>query len=210
MNKLPPIAKMLIGASALMLAACQPGSSKPPEKPPLEGAAIGGAFRLTDQAGHTVTDRDFAGKYRIVYFGYTFCPDVCPVDLNLLMLGLKQFESRAPDRAARIQPIFITVDPGRDTPDVLGRYVRQFHPRLIGLTGSAAAIDEVARKFVVFYEKRPGVTPGSYLVAHAQLAYLMGPNGEPIALLPLDDISTPNVNEGPPDKVAAELDRWVR
>lgn len=210
MNRYPPIVKLLLGASALMLTACQPGAPAGSETAPLAGAAVGGAFELTDQSGRTVTDRDFAGKYRIVYFGYSFCPDVCPVDLNLLMLGLKQFESRAPDRAARIQPIFITVDPERDTPDVLARYVRQFHPRLIGLTGSVAAIDDAAKKYVVFHEKRPGVTPGSYLVAHAQLAYLMGPNGEPVALLPLDNITTADVNEGPPDKVAAELDRWVR
>ena len=108
--------------------------------PPLKGATMGGPFTLTDQNGRRVSDRDFAGKYRLVYFGYTFCPDVCPVDLQVIGAGLRRFEASDPARAARVQPIFITVDPARDTPAVLRQYVAAFHPRLIGLTGSAEEI----------------------------------------------------------------------
>ena len=201
------IARAIACASLLLVSACGSGPATPP---PLAGAQIGGPFTLTDMNGRTVTDRSFAGRYTLVYFGYSFCPDVCPVDLNWLMLGFKQFERMHPGRAARVQPLFITVDPERDTPEVVARFVRQFHPRLIGLTGTPEQIATVAREYLVTYQKRPGSTPGSYLVAHTQLAYLMGPDGKPVALIPVDNIATPNVNEGSPDRVAAELARWVR
>src|SRR3954464_7482164 len=117
-----PLFALLI---ALALGAC---SNRSGTAPPLEGASMGGPFTLIDQNGRRVSDRDFAGKYRIVYFGYTFCPDVCPVDLQVIGAGLSQFEARAPARAARVQPIFISVDPARDTPQVLRRFVAAFHP----------------------------------------------------------------------------------
>ena len=207
MNVRLPIARAIACASLLVIAGCGSG---PAEPPPLAGAAIGGPFSLTDMNGRTVTDRSFAGRYTLVYFGYSFCPDVCPVDLNWLMLGLKQFERQHPDRAARVQPLFVTVDPERDTPAVVGRFVRQFHPRLIGLTGTPEQIAAVAREYLVTYQKRAGSSPDAYLVAHTQLAYLMGPDGKPVALIPVDNIATPAVNEGSPDRVAAELSRWVR
>ncbi|QJQ31876.1 redoxin domain-containing protein [Sphingomonas lacunae] len=212
MNSTPHIARSLALASLMLTGTMLTGcSGQPPVEPaPLEGAAIGGSFSLTDQTGRTVTDADFNGRYRLIYFGYSFCPDVCPVDLNWLMLGLKQFERSEPARAAKIAPIMITVDPERDTPEVMAAYVRQFHPRLTGLTGSLDQIQQVARKYAVSFQKQPGVTPGAYLVAHVQIAYLMGPDGKPVALIPVDQIGTTEVNEGSPDKVAAELARWVR
>lgn len=200
----------LSGAAALLfVAACSPGST-PSAQPPLAGARIGGSFSLTDQNGGTITDRSFAGHYRLVYFGYSFCPDVCPVDLNWLMAGLKRFEQQDPARGARIQPIFVTLDPARDTPAVIGRFAAQFHPRLVALTGSDAAIRDMAGKYLVTYRRVEGSTPGSYLIAHTQLAYLMDPDGRPVALIPVDDIQTTDVNEGEPSLVARELDRWVR
>lgn len=195
-------------AASLAIAACSPAAV--PQEPPLKGARIGGPFTLVGSDGRPVSDTDFAGKYRLVYFGYSFCPDVCPVDLNWLMLGLKQFERQNPEAAARIQPIFITVDPARDTPAVIGAYAAQFHPRLIGLTGSDAQIRAVADAFVVQYSRQEGSAPDAYLMAHTNLAYLLGPDGAPLALLPVDDISTGSVNEGTPDMVSAELARWVR
>lgn len=195
-------------AASLAIAACGPAAV--PQEPPLKGARIGGPFTLVGSDGRPVSDTDFAGKYRLVYFGYSFCPDVCPVDLNWLMLGLKQFERQNPEAAARIQPIFITVDPARDTPAVIGAYAAQFHPRLIGLTGSDAQIRAVADAFVVQYSRQEGSAPDAYLMAHTNLAYLLGPDGAPLALLPVDDISTGSVNEGTPDMVSAELARWVR
>src|ERR1051326_2147709 len=121
----------------LLLAAC---SSSPPPGP-LAGATMGGPFTLTDQNGRQVSDRNFAGKYRLIYFGYTFCPDVCPIDMQVIGAGLRRFEAQDAARAARVQPIFISVDPARDTPPVLRQFVAAFHPRMIGLTGSQAEID---------------------------------------------------------------------
>ena len=208
MNKHLFTACLIGSASLLALMGCS--AAQTPQQPPLAGARLGGSITLTDQNGQRFSDTGLAGRYRLIYFGYSFCPDVCPVDLNWLMLGLRQFERLDPARAARVQPIFITVDPARDTPQVLGSFVAQFHPRLIGLTGSEAEISDVAAKYLVQYERQPGSRADAYIVSHTQLAYLMGPAGEPLALIPVDNIATADVNEGAPDLVAAELARWVR
>jgi protein SCO1 len=201
----PRRASLMLGL-ALMLAAC---SAAPEPAPPLQGATIGGPFALTDQRGRSVTDQDFAGQYRLIYFGYSFCPDVCPVDLQKLMMGLTAFETADPARGAKIAPIFITIDPARDTPAALAPFVARYHPRLLGLTGSDAAIAQAAKAYLVTYKKQEGSAPDRYLMGHTQLAYLMGPAGEPLALLPIDEVSTPD-DEGRPALVAAELDRWVK
>lgn len=182
--------------AGLGLAACRQ------EPPPLDGARMGGPFALTDQNGRRVSSQQLAGKYRIVYFGYTFCPDVCPVDLQLISAALRQFEQSDPARAARVQPIFITTDPTRDTPDVLRRFASAFHPRLIALTGTPEEIGRVARAYGVYFNARDP-PPGSrdYLVDHNRIAVLYGPEGQPIAILPHD--------QGPAGVLAA-LERWVR
>ena len=181
-----------------LLAACSQGQS---ENAPLAGARMGGSFTLVGEDGKAVRDTDFKGKYRLVYFGYTFCPDVCPVDVQKLMLGLKAFESEDPARAAKIQPLFITVDPERDTPAALASFTNAFHPRLIGLTGSTAAIADVAKAYGIYYQKAPGTTPGAYLVDHTRTTTLYGPGGDPIAFIP---------ESGSPDEIARELGRWVK
>lgn len=186
---------------ALLIVGCAQRSAPPAEDPPLKGASMGGPFTLTDQDGRRVSDTQFAGKYRLVYFGFTFCPDVCPTDLAAIGAGLRRFEAQDPGRAARVQPIFITVDPARDTPDVLRRYVANFHPRLIGLTGSEAEIAQVARTYRVYYERGAPAPGGGYGVNHSQMITLYGPAGEPVAIVPPDRGA-----EG----VAAELGRWVR
>jgi len=188
---------ILVLSSLLLLAACQAASA-----PPLAGAKIGGPFALTSQDNATVRDTDFAGKYRIVYFGYTYCPDVCPTDVQNIALGLKKFEKSDPQLAAQVVPIFVTVDPARDKPAVLKQFVSAFHPRLIGLTGSDAAIAQVAKEYAVFYEKMPQ-TPGAtgYLVNHARSTYLMDRDGKPVALLRADESG---------DAVYDDLKRWVR
>jgi protein SCO1/2 len=182
---------------ALILGACSSSSAPPP----LEGASMGGPFTLTDQNGRRVSDRDFAGKYRIVYFGYTFCPDVCPVDMQVIGAGLRRFEAEDSARAARVQPIFISVDPARDTPAVLRQFVAAFHPRMIGLTGSESEIAQVAHEYRIFYERGEAGPGGGYMVNHTRMAVLYGPDGRPIAMIPHD--------QGP-EAVAAELGRWVR
>ena len=189
---------LLLAAPALALAAC---SGAPAEAPPLQGATMGGAFTLTDHNGRRVTDAAFAGKYRLVYFGFTSCPDVCPVDMQVIGAGLRQFEAEDSARASRVQPLFITVDPARDTPQVLRTFVAHFHPRMIGLTGSEAEIAEAARKYRIFYERGEAGAGGGYQVDHTRMMVLYGPAGEPIAMVPHDQGAA---------GVAAELDRWVR
>jgi protein SCO1 len=193
------VASVLIGAG---LPACTAGGADAAsEVAPLAGAKIGGPFTLVNGDGQTVTDRDFAGKYRLMYFGYTFCPDVCPVDMQRLAAGYRKLATEDPARAARLQPIFVTVDPERDTPAVVKQFTAAFDPRFVGLTGSPEAIARVADAYLIPYAKREGATPGSYLVDHGRQAYLMAPDGSPVALIPQD---------GTPDEIVAELQRWMR
>ncbi len=184
----------------LFLAGCHAAAPPPASRPPLAGAAIGGPFALVDQHGRAVTDRDVAGRYRIMYFGYTFCPDVCPTDALAIGAGLKLLDKSDPALAARIVPMFVTVDPARDTPAVLGRFVAAFHPRFVGLTGSPDAIARVAKEYAVYYGKGAS-SAGGYLVNHSRTAYLMDPDGKPLALLP---------TEQGPRAVADEIRKWVR
>lgn len=197
MNDYRPFA-MLALLFAFVLSAC----SGPADRgdPPLKGARIGGPFTLVDQDGQTVRDSDFKGKHRIVYFGYTYCPDVCPVDMQVLGQGFKMFEKTDAARAAKVQPIFISVDPERDTPAVIKEFVANFHPRFIGLTGTPEQIAATAKAFGVYFARAGDPAAKDYLVDHTNIALLMGPEGEPIAMLPHD--------KGP-GAVAAELQRWV-
>lgn len=182
----------------LALAACSPAQPTPP---PLAGASIGGPFALTDQAGRRVTDKDFAGKYRIMYFGYTSCPDVCPTDMQTLGAALRALDAKDPAVSRRIVPIFVTVDPARDDPATLKTFVAAFYPRLIGLTGSAAEIARVAKEYRVFYQAQPPGPNGSYVVQHSDQAILFDPAGKPIVIVP--------VQQKPAD-VVATLEQWVK
>tara|TARA_R110000796_G_scaffold8843_28_gene29240 strand:+ start:60855 stop:61472 length:618 start_codon:yes stop_codon:yes gene_type:complete len=205
MNNFKNIAKSILSAGLLtLMTACNAasdGSTAADSEPPLAGAKIGGDFTLTNQDGGRTSEDQFKGQYRIMYFGYSYCPDVCPIDLANIMLGLKQAEKENPALSKKVQPIFISVDPERDTPAVLKQYVSAFHPRLIGLTGSAEEIAAVAEKYLIIYDIRKDESSSEYLVDHSRQAYLFGPDGEPLALLPFD---------GTPQDVAAEINRWVR
>ena len=199
-----------ISSLLLMLGACDQGPTQPPlSEAPLAGAAIGGDFSLTDQEGKKRSWTEFDGQYRIVYFGYTQCPDICTPDMQNLMAGLKAFEKIKPELAAKIQPIFITVDPKRDTPDTLKQFVSAFHPRAIGLTGTETEIADATKKFAIYSSRVEGSLPESYLMSHSQTPYLMGPDGKPLAILPADQPKT-DANEGAPDLVVADLEKWVR
>lgn len=195
-----PVSFRPLAVFALLLALLV-GACSQAEEPPLKGAAIGGPFTLTDQDGKQVSNSDFDGRYRLVYFGFTYCPDVCPVDLQLIGQGLRQLEQRDPAVAEKIQPIFISVDPERDTPAVLKEYVSAFHPRLIGLTGSPKEIAEVAKQYGVYSAKQDGGDNDNYLVDHSRIVLLFGPQGEPVAIIPHD--------KGP-EALADELRRWVQ
>lgn len=194
----------LLCALHLLLAACGAGV-KPPgpstDGVDLRGAALGGDFTLTDKAGQTVRWSDFAGRYRIVYFGYTWCPDICPTDVQRMAQGFRIFAREHPERAAKVQPIFVTVDPERDTPAKVGEFAAAFLPQLIGLTGSPQQIEAAKRAFAVSSSKGAVQPNGGYLVGHTNLTYLFGPDGEPLGTLPTD--------KGP-EAVAAELAGWVR
>ena len=139
-----------------------------------QSAGIGGPFRLTAGNGDVVTQRSFPGKYKLIYFGYTSCPDVCPIALADIATAL----ARLGPHAARLQALFITVDPKRDTPSLMEKYVAQFSPAIIGLTGSPAEIEAVEKEYRVIATIVPnlGGKPG-YTIDHTAALYLMSPDG---------------------------------
>ena len=139
---------------------------------------IGGPFTLQDGAGKTVTDQDFRGKYMLVYFGYTHCPDVCPTTLSAVADALDKMGPKA----AQIVPLFITVDPHRDTPPVMQAYAKAFGKSFVGLTGTQAEIANVAKEYRVYYaEHRTGPGPDDYGMDHSSVLYLMDTQGHFIA-----------------------------
>lgn len=142
---------------------------------------IGGPFTLTSHLGTKVSSQDFEGKHMLIYFGYTFCPDVCPTDLQKMATAL----DLAKDRLDKVQPIFITIDPERDTPDQLKRYVGNFHKKLIGLTGDSGQIDQLKKAFKVYGIKvdengKPAknIKGDDYLMDHSPQTFLIGPDGK--------------------------------
>ncbi|PWC36186.1 SCO family protein [Azospirillum sp. TSO35-2] len=143
---------------------------------------IGGPFTLTDNHGKTVTDADYRGKYLLIYFGYTYCPDVCPTELGVMTQALDLLGPQAD----KVQPLFITVDPDRDTVAHMNDYVGLFHPRLVGLTGTADQVREAARAYRVYYAKAPqkDAKPDEYLMDHSSFIYLMGPDGRFVGVYP--------------------------
>jgi protein SCO1/2 len=139
----------------------------------ITGSSFGRDFELTDQNGQRRTLADFRGKAVVVFFGYTQCPDVCPTTLAALADAMKKLGADA----ERVQVLFITVDPERDTADLLGKYVPAFDPRFLGLRGDADATARTAKEFKVIYQKQPGTTPGSYSMDHSAGTYIYDPQG---------------------------------
>jgi protein SCO1 len=150
-------------------------------QPGLPAGKIGGPFALTDGSGRKVTDRDFRGRYLLVYFGYTSCPDACPTTLNQVAAALDRLGAKA----AEVQPLFITVDPQRDTPAVIGPYAAAFGPGILGLTGEPDAIAQVLREYRV-YANANAAGAKDYTVDHSSILYLMGPDGGFVAAIPAD------------------------
>ena len=179
-------------AAAVVLAGWLPGTSDP-----VQAVAIGGPFTLTDGAGKTVTDRSFRGKYMLVYFGYTFCPDVCPTTLTQVADAVDKLGARAD----QVQPLFITVDPARDTALVVGQYAAAFGPRLDGLTGTAEQVAAVAKEYRVYYAPhRTGPNPGDYTMDHSSILYVMDPQGRFDGVIRADEDA---------DAMAADLSKLV-
>ncbi|HVZ07300.1 SCO family protein [Rhodopila sp.] len=167
------MAVLLIGAGSFMWLSGQEGGA----------GGIGGPFQLVNGDGKPVTDQDFRGKYMLVYFGYTYCPDVCPTTLNAVADAMDKLGSAA----AKVRPVFITVDPKRDTPAVIKQYAAAFTPSLIGLTGTPEEIAKVAKEYRVYYaEHRTGPGPDDYTMDHSSILYLVGPDGRFIAPIAAD------------------------
>jgi protein SCO1/2 len=162
------VTSLLLGGAGVLLLAS--GSLRP-------APIIGGAFTLRDGAGRTVSQADLRGRYALIYFGYTDCPDICPTTLGQMAAAL----ARLGPLADRVQPVFITVDPKRDTPEVMARYAAAISPRLLALTGSAAAIDAAERAYHI-----KAVPAADGALDHSAVIYLMGPDGRLLAPIPAD------------------------
>ena len=165
-----------------------------PERPlPKAAMAAGGDFTLESASG-PVSLKDYRGKLVLVYFGYTFCPDICPTSLASTAEGLKQLK---PEEAARVAMIFISVDPERDTPPRLKEYAEFFHPSLVGVTGTPENLAEIAKRYGVFYAKQKVETAGGgYVVDHSADTYVVGPDGQLVGKI---------AHATPPDRVVAEI-----
>jgi protein SCO1/2 len=161
----------VVGAGALLLTRGASG----PHVENSGKALIGGPFALTDQTGKTVTDQDFRGRYMLVFFGFTHCPDICPAELQVMSASLDELGPKA----AAVVPVFITLDPERDTQAVMADYVKNFGPRFVGLTGSPEAVAAAAKAYRVSYSKfQEDKSTGDYSIDHSALVYLMGPDGD--------------------------------
>jgi protein SCO1/2 len=160
------------------------------------GPPIDGRFALTTLDGRDVTMADYRGKWLLIYFGYTFCPDVCPATLTELGQALKELGPRA----GRVQALFITVDPVRDSARAMARYLKAFDPRITGLRGDADAIEAAAKSFHVYYRARR-IGGGEYAIDHSSYIYVMNPQGRFVALLAPD---------APGHKIAEDVKKLVR
>jgi protein SCO1/2 len=166
------VARVAALAAAAALAAC--GEGQPSFRSvDVTGADFGRELALTDHTGRARTLADFKGKVTVVFFGFTQCPDACPTTLA----ELKSVKEQLGNDGDRLQVLFVTVDPERDTPELLAKYVPAFDPSFLGLYGDAEAIARTAKEFRVFYQKVPGTSPGSYSVDHTVAAYVYDPAG---------------------------------
>lgn len=167
-----------LAAAALIAWVQINGASKMPAAPP----TVGGPFELVDQTGKTVRDADFRGKFLLIYFGYTFCPDVCPTELSTMAQAL----DRLGPAADAVQPLFVSIDPERDVPTHMAEYVPLFHPRLIGLTGTKEQTAAAAKAYRVYAARAPGweKAGADYLMDHSSFIYWMDRDGKFLAAFP--------------------------
>jgi len=138
------------------------------------GVTIGGDFNLVDHTGQPVTSASYDGRLRLMFFGFTYCPDICPTELQMVAAALDQLGADA----QKVAPLFVSIDPARDQPPQMAEYVGLFHPAIVGLTGTEAQVAAAARNFRVYYAKVPGDDPEFYTMDHSTYTYLMGPKGE--------------------------------
>ena len=159
------LAAALIGGTALLVSWLR--------SPEYAGAQIGGPFSLIDQTGKRVTEQDFRGKLMLIYFGFVFCPDACPTALANMTDAIELLGPAGAD----VTPVFISVDPERDTVEVLKDYAEAFHPRLKALTGTMEEIQKVAKEYRMYFKKAAETAPGEYLVDHSSIVFLMSREG---------------------------------
>ena len=197
-SRLPLILLALAALAAGLIFVLKPSAAPQGN---LSGSAVGGPFTLQDESGNTVTSDSYDGKWRLMYFGFTYCPDICPTDTAKLAAGLKAFEAKHPAAAAKVQPLFVTVDPERDTPAALAEFTDQFHPRLVGLTGTRPQIDAALKAFRVYAAKVPGSVPEAYTFDHLAIIYLLDPKGRPVEFVAGSTAT--------PEGIAAMLERFV-
>lgn len=157
----------------------------------VSGSAVGGAFTLTDHFGNPVTEQNYADSYKLVFFGFTSCPDICPTELKKITTVL---EALGP-KAESIQPLFISIDPARDTPDALKQYVEMFHPRLIGLTGTPEQVKAAQKAFKVYAAKVDDPALTEYTMNHSSFTFLMNQNNELVSLFTTGDNASDMVKE---------------
>ncbi len=157
---------------------------------------LGGPFELVDQNGRTVTDADFRGQFMLIYFGYTYCPDFCPSELQNMAVALNRLDRTA----AKVTPVFITIDPERDTVEAVKDYVPHFHDRMVGLTGSLAQVDAAAKQYRVYYAKAEDASASEYLMDHTTFVYLTGPDGKVLSVFRYGT---------PPEEMAAIIRHYV-
>ena len=169
--------------AAFLIFSAPPQSVTVSQAPAVSGKAlVGGPFALIDTAGKHVTDKDFLGHPMLVFFGYTHCPDICPSGLQVMSAALDKLG----DKGKNVTPVFITFDAERDTPETLGNYVKSFHPRLVGLTGSVEEIATAAKAYRVYYQKIPDEkSPKDYTYDHSAFIFVMGADGNFITHIPL-------------------------
>ena len=202
----PAIAAILAGVAAVAILTLSPGAvtganttGAAPVR--MSGQAdIGGPFTLVDHTGRTVTEETFAGRPTLIYFGFTYCPDICPTSLQVMAAALDRL---TPEQRAQVQPLLITVDPERDTPEALAAYVQSpaFPDNLLGLTGSEEQIREAARAYRVYYARvEDDGTLAEYTMDHSSLIYLMGRNGEFVEVFP---------HQATPDQIASRLQQFL-
>lgn len=165
-----------LAVSLILVAALNPGLSERIGQglALVASPRLDGGFTLTDPAGKSVSDRDYRGRFMLVFFGYTFCPDVCPTTLTVLAGALDRLDAAT---ASKIVPVFISLDPERDSPAVMGQYVAAFSPAIVGLTGGSDEIAKVKKRYRVYSAKVEGSAPDLYTIDHSALLYLIGPDG---------------------------------
>ena len=168
---------LLGGAAAYLLTAPATTVTRLPSQAGSGTPEIGGAFELVDQSGATRTQIDFAGRHMLVYFGYTYCPDVCPTSLSIMSQALDLLEAETGSLEDRVVPVFVTVDPARDDVPAMAAYAEHFHPRLVALTGSDEQIAAAAKAYRVYYRRAEDPSASEYLMDHSSFIYLMGPDG---------------------------------